>query len=69
MPEYCKHYIACTAVTHREPELMETSELFPLKTMYLLLAKEWNVIAKYAQDMVIREKFYFTLITEEACQN
>lgn len=68
LPEYCKHYIGCNAVIPRELEIMEASKLLPFKAMCSLLAKGWNVIAKYAQNTVIREKFYITLIIEEACQ-
>lgn len=67
-PEYCKHYIACNAVIPRELEIMEASKLLPFKAIYWLLAKGWKVIAKYAQNMVIKEKFYIALIIEEACQ-
>lgn len=68
LPEYCIRYIACNAVIPRELEIMEASKILPFKAMYSLLAKGWNDIAKYVQNMMIREKFYITLIIEEACQ-
>lgn len=68
LPEYCKHYTVCTALVPRECERMEACELLPFKAMYPLLAKGCNVVAKDAQNMVIRKKFYIALIIEEACR-
>lgn len=48
--------------------LMGNSMLLLFRAMCSLLDKGWNVIGKYAQNMVIREEFYITVVIEEACQ-
>lgn len=74
-PRLCKLFLnsskGCSifAVIPRELEIMEDPKILAFKAVCSLLAKGWNVIAEYGQNMVIREKVYKMLIIEESCQS
>lgn len=63
LPKYCRFYPACNGVVNGS--LQTTS----IQSHVTLLDKGWKGgTGKYAENMVIREEFYITVIIEEACQ-